>query len=114
METRRVDGVIYASDQCGISDQDHACYLTALSLNMEGTLFVSVQNDTAEAVIRVKQGASSGESFITTDSSLYGIVRDEKVEFLCLGHHREHRVGKCAEGVRFKQPSSDKMRSECC
>ena len=87
-------GILYAGGQCGVNDQDHLCHPTALTIDKEGNLFVTVENGTNGAVIRVKPGATKGDLFITTNTSLYGIVWDEKEEFLYLTHHRDHRVVK--------------------
>lgn len=87
-------GVLYAGGRCGADPQDHLCSPTALTFDNEGTMYVTVENNTNGAVLRMKNGATAPELFISTDTSLYGIVWDAKEEFLYLGHHREHRVVK--------------------
>ncbi|UJR19712.1 hypothetical protein I4U23_022846 [Adineta vaga] len=94
-------GILYAGGQCEVNQQDHLCNPTTLTFDKEGTLFVTVENSTNGAVIRMKRGAAGTEMFITADSSLYGIVWDEKEEFLYLTHHREHRVVKYSKDGQF-------------
>ncbi|CAF1486348.1 unnamed protein product [Adineta ricciae] len=94
-------GILYAGGQCGIDNHDHLCHPTALTFDREGTMYVTVENGTNGGVVRKKSGATTTEMFIMTNSSLYGIVWDEKEEFLYLGHHREHQVSKYTKDGQF-------------
>jgi 6-phosphogluconolactonase (cycloisomerase 2 family) len=88
------NGTLWAGGQCGMSEQSQLCNPSVLVLDKEGTLFVTVENGRNGSVIRWKKEATSGETLITANTSLYGIALDKKEEYFYLGHHREHRVVK--------------------
>ncbi|CAF1439987.1 unnamed protein product [Rotaria sordida] len=100
-ELGATSGILYAEGQCGSGNQNQLCNPTAITINREGTLFVTVENASSGSVISFKKGATSGETFITGNTSFYGIVWDEKEEYLYLGHHREHRVVKYTKDGRL-------------
>ncbi|CAM4842886.1 unnamed protein product [Rotaria magnacalcarata] len=96
-----LSGTIYAGGLCGASNPDDLCFPSAITFNKAGTLFVAVQNDSSGSVMSLKKGDTLVETFITANTSIYGIAWDENEEYLYLGHHREHRVDKYTKNGEF-------------
>jgi DNA-binding beta-propeller fold protein YncE len=91
-------GTILAGGECGQIDQGQLCHPSAITFDKEGTMFVTVEDNTFGtgngSVISWKKGAESGETIIFTNSSFYGIALDAEEKYLYVGHHRQHRVLK--------------------
>lgn len=94
-------GTLYVEGQCESSSLTAWCYPTTITFNKEGTLFITVQNESSGGVLYFNKGATVAETLITANTSLYGIAWDENEEFLYIGHHREHRVVKYAKDGTF-------------
>ncbi|CAF3389139.1 unnamed protein product [Rotaria socialis] len=96
-----LSGTIYAEGLCGASDLGDLCYPSAITFNKAGTLFVAVENGSSGSVMSLKKGDTLIKTFITANTSIYGIAWDENEEYLYLGHHREHRVDKYTKNGEF-------------
>ncbi|CAF1608050.1 unnamed protein product [Rotaria magnacalcarata] len=94
-------GILHIGELCGTNTNEEFCYPSAITFNKEGTLFVTVQSDSIGSVMSLKKGATLVETFITVNTSIYGIVWDQNEEYLYLGHHREHRVVKYTKDGKF-------------
>lgn len=96
-------GIIYAGGECGEIDQGQICNPSAMIFDKENTMYVTVQDEKNGSVIRWKKGATSGETIIMANTSLYGIALDAEEKYLYVGHHREHRVLKYTRDGEFQR-----------
>ncbi len=99
-------GTLFAGGQCGQIDQGQLCQPSAIIFDKEGTMFVTVEDETFGSgngsVISWKKGATSGETIIFTNTSFYGIALDAEEKYLYVGHHRQHRVVKYTKNGTFQ------------
>lgn len=94
-------GAVVAGGQCGNIDQGEICHPTAMTFDKEGNMFITVEDEYSGGVIIWKKGATSGETLINVNSSLYGIALDADETYLYVSHHDEHCVVKYLKNGTF-------------
>ena len=95
------NGQLWAGGRCGAIERGQLCSPSALIFDKQGTMFITVQDGTNGSVIRWENGATTGKTLFTANTSFYGITLDAKEEYLYIGHHREHRVVKYTKNGEF-------------
>lgn len=121
------NGTVLAGGECGDISQGQLCHPSAITLDKEGTMFITVEDNTFGSgngsVVRWEKGATSGKTIIFTNTSFYGITLDAEEKYLYVGHHRQHRVlkyttngtsGSVVAGDRGRGPALNQLDYRKC